>query len=87
MTRNNRNYNNQPTTTEEVSAEEFHYEELISYQVAAFASRKMDATSRRGSQSVGNNDKQRFKITQQYIQDHQITSGMCYHREHVAQMC
>jgi hypothetical protein len=27
-TRNNRNHNNQPTAADEVSAEEFHYEEL-----------------------------------------------------------
>jgi hypothetical protein len=86
-TRNNRNRNNQPAAAEEVSAEEFHYEELTPEQVAAFASRKMCTTSRRGSQSVGNNDKQRFRITEQCVQDHQTTSGMCYRREHVAQMC
>jgi hypothetical protein len=44
-------------------------------------------TSRRKSQSVGNNNKQRFRITKQYIQDLQITFGMCYRREHVTQIC
>jgi hypothetical protein len=34
MTRNNRNHNNQPVAAEEVSAEEFHYEELTPNQVA-----------------------------------------------------
>jgi hypothetical protein len=50
-------------------------------------SRKMGTTSRRRSQSVGNNDKQRFRITEQCVQDCQKTSDMCYRREHVAQMC
>jgi hypothetical protein len=35
MTQNNRNRNNQPAAAEEVSAEEFHYEELTPEQVAA----------------------------------------------------
>jgi hypothetical protein len=35
MTQNNRNCNNQPITTEEVSDEKFHYEELTLEQVAA----------------------------------------------------
>jgi hypothetical protein len=34
-TRNNRNRNNQPITAGEVSADEFHYEELTPEQVAA----------------------------------------------------
>jgi hypothetical protein len=34
-TRNNKNHNYQPITAEEVSAEEFYYEELIPKQVAA----------------------------------------------------
>jgi hypothetical protein len=34
-TRNNRNNNNQPAAAEEVSAEDFHYDELTPYQVAA----------------------------------------------------
>jgi hypothetical protein len=34
-TQYNRNHNNQPATAEEVSAEEFHYEELTPEQVAA----------------------------------------------------
>jgi hypothetical protein len=38
----------------------------------------MDTTSRRESQLVGNNDKQRFIITEQRVQDRQTTSGMCY---------
>jgi hypothetical protein len=44
-------------------------------------------TSRRRSQSVGNNDEQRFKITEYRVQDRQTTFSMCYHREHVAQIC
>jgi hypothetical protein len=47
----------------------------------------MGTTSRRMSQSVKNNDKQWFRITEQRIQDRQITFGMCYHREHMAHMC
>jgi hypothetical protein len=35
MTRNNRNRNNQPATAEEVSADDFHYEELTLEQVVA----------------------------------------------------
>jgi hypothetical protein len=31
--------------------------------------RKIGTTSRRGFQSVGNNDKQRFRITEQRVQD------------------
>jgi hypothetical protein len=34
-TRNNRNRNNQPVAAEEVSVDEFHYEELTPDQVAA----------------------------------------------------
>jgi hypothetical protein len=34
-TRNNRNHNNQPAAAKEVSAEEYHYEELTPEQVAA----------------------------------------------------
>jgi hypothetical protein len=34
-TRNNRNHNNQPDATEEVSAEKFHYEDLTPEQAAA----------------------------------------------------
>jgi hypothetical protein len=42
-------------------------------------------TSRRRSQSV--DDEQRFKITEYRVQDRQTTFSMCYHREHVAQIC
>jgi hypothetical protein len=35
MTRNNRNHNNQPVVAEEVSTEEFYYEELTPDQMAA----------------------------------------------------
>jgi hypothetical protein len=38
----------------------------------------MSTTSRRRSQSLGNNDKQRFRIIEQCVQDRQITFGMCY---------
>jgi hypothetical protein len=40
-TRNNRNRNNQLAATEEVLAEEFHYEELTPNQVAALHQEKM----------------------------------------------
>jgi hypothetical protein len=36
-------------------------------------------------QSMGNNDKQWFRITEQCVQDRQKTFSMCYRREHVAQ--
>jgi hypothetical protein len=36
---------------------------------------------------MGNNDKQRFRITEQRFQERQTTSGMCYCREHVTQIC
>jgi hypothetical protein len=36
---------------------------------------------------MGNNNKQRFRITEQRVQDFQTTFGICYHREHVTQMC
>jgi hypothetical protein len=69
ITRNNRNCNNQPAATEEVSAEKFHYEELTPRASGRIASRKLGTTSIRGSQSVVNNDKQQFRITEQRIQD------------------
>jgi hypothetical protein len=43
----------------------------------------MNTTSRLGSQSVGNNDKQQFKIIEQRVQDRQTNFDMCYHRENV----
>jgi hypothetical protein len=86
-TRNNRNHNNQPAATEEVSAEEFHYEELTPEQVTALHQERWAQHLDGGSQSIGNNDKQQFRITEQCVQDRQTTSGMCYRQEHVAQMC
>jgi hypothetical protein len=87
MTRNNINHNNQPAVTEEVSPEEFHYEELTLRSSGCIVSRNIGTISRRGSQSVRNNDKQWFRITEQRVQDRQITSSMCYRREHMAQIC
>jgi hypothetical protein len=83
-TRNNRNRNNQLAAAEEVSTEEFHYEELTREQVAALHQERwvqhLDGGLNRwgimtsnGSESLNNV----FRIAQ-------ITSGMCYRREHVA---
>jgi hypothetical protein len=87
LIRNNKNHNNQPATAEEVSVEEFYYEELTPEQVTALHQERYAQHLDGGSQSVENNEKQRFRITEQCIQDRQTTSDMCYHREYVAQMC
>jgi hypothetical protein len=81
-TRNNSNCNNQSVATEEVLAEKLTLE-----QVVALYQERCATTSRRRSQSVGNNDKQRFRITEECVYDRQTTSGMYCRREHVAQMC
>jgi hypothetical protein len=87
-TRNNINRNNQiaaDVPTKEVSAEEFHYEELNPDQVAALYQERwtqhLDGGLNRGG---GVNDKQQFKITEQRVQDRHTTFGMCYRREYVA---
>jgi hypothetical protein len=70
--RNNRNHNNQPAAAEEVSAEEFHYEELTPEQVATlhqerWAQHLDEGLNRRGimtsngSESLNNV----FRITRQ----------------------
>jgi hypothetical protein len=45
--------------------------------------KKDDTTSRQWSQSLGNNDKKWFRITEQRVQNLQITFDMCYHREYM----
>jgi hypothetical protein len=66
-TQNNRNRNNQPTAAEEVSAKIFHYEELTPDQVAALHQERWAQHLDGRSQSVGNNDKQQFRITEQRV--------------------
>jgi hypothetical protein len=69
--RNNRNRNNQPPTAEEVSAKEFHYEELTPDQLAALYQERLtqhlDRCLNRWGIMTSNGS-----ITEQRVQDCQI---------------
>jgi hypothetical protein len=86
-TQNNGNRNNQPATAVEVSVEKFHYEELISDQVATLHQERLvqhlDGGLNQWRIMINNGSKSLNK----HVQDRQTTSDMCYRREHVTQMC